>query len=218
MFSFFLLHIPGRNERTLFGRNTLGRDLDICFIGSMDWAPNEDAACFLVNEILPVVWRRQPDLKAFIVGKNPSEPVLALASDKVVVTGRVPSVSEYLARAKIIVSPMRKGSGIKIKLIQAMAAGKAIVTTRMGAQGTGLRHDDHALICDDPKDIANAIVALINDDEKRFELGAAAHRLVATHFSMQRCRGQVRQILKHLKKSDTKFSYWKCSTVDKKER
>ncbi len=188
---------PEKQEPHLEG-NTLEQDPDICFIGSMDWAPNEDAACFLIEAIMPLVWRRFPELNASIVGKNPGSRLRALTSDNVIVTGRVPSVQAYLDKAKLIVLPIREGSGIKIKLIEAMAAGKAVVTTAMGAQGTGLKHNYHAVLAETAQEIADAIVALMENQEKRQVMGMAAQQFILNNFSFSNCRQTVRRILEHL--------------------
>jgi glycosyltransferase involved in cell wall biosynthesis len=169
---------------------------DLCFIGTMDWPPNEDAVGYLINEIMPLVWMHHPDVKVSLVGKNPTPRVMKLASKRVLVTGRVKSVHDYLAGAKIVVAPIRLGSGIKIKVLEAMLAGKPVVTTSMGAQGTGLQDNTHALVADRPRDFAQAIRSLIENEGKRSLLGRSAKAYIRSEFKA----GQqiVNQILNQL--------------------
>jgi glycosyltransferase involved in cell wall biosynthesis len=169
---------------------------DICFIGTMDWPPNEDAACYLVNTIMPLIWKRNPEVNVYLVGKNPTPKIQKLASQQVTVTGRVKSVSAYLAGAKIVVAPMRLGSGIKIKVLEAMVAGKAMVTTSMGAQGAGIQHNIHALLADHPREFAESILFLLENEEKRSFLGNTARTYLLSEF--EKGRKVVKRILNHL--------------------
>jgi glycosyltransferase involved in cell wall biosynthesis len=169
---------------------------DVSFIGSMDWPPNEDAACYLIHDVMPLVWKSNPNVNVYLIGKNPSKRVLKLASRNIIVTGRVKSVDDYLAKTKVVVAPMRLGSGIKIKVLEAMAAGKAIVTTSMGAHGTGLQHGLHALVADQPSEIAQAILLLLKNEEIRSFLGESARNLLLS--GLDKGREVVERILNQL--------------------
>ncbi|MDB6147274.1 MAG: hypothetical protein JWO45_938 [Spartobacteria bacterium] len=171
----------------------------ICFVGSMDWPPNAKAARHLVHEIMPLVWEKIPEAKCFLVGRNPDAEVQILASDRVVVTGRVPSVREYYDRAPVMVVPIQGVGGVKIKLIDAMAAGKAVVTTSAGAAGLNVIHGKHLLIADTPGDFANAVVRLLENREERQKLEERSRRFVAEHVSPKETEGQVNRILQCLK-------------------
>ena len=107
----------------------------LIYIGSMDWYPNEDAVSFFVDEALPRIQERVPDVRFSIVGGNPSARVQKLADRKgVVVTGRVPEIKPYFAEATVFVVPLRIGSGTRLKILEALAMGKAVVSTTRSAQ------------------------------------------------------------------------------------
>jgi len=154
----------------------------IVFTGSMDWAPNQDACAFFVGEALPRIRETVPDVRFVIVGRRPSADVRALAAadpEHVEVTGTVDDVRPYLASAHVVVVPIRFGSGIKIKVFEAMAMAKPVVVTTIGAEGLPLRHGENALIADAPEDIAARCVELLTDGDARRALGERGRATVA---------------------------------------
>jgi len=149
------------------------------FTGSMDWMPNEDAVNFFTAEILPRLHQEIPKAAFWAVGRRPSRRLQALASDLVVVTGDVPDIRPYLARAAVCVVPLRSGSGTRIKIFEAMAMGKAVVSTTLGAEGLPVRHNENIILADDPAAFARAVIDLLRDPQRRAQLGRAARELVA---------------------------------------
>ncbi len=145
----------------------------LIYIGSMDWYPNEDAARFFAEEILPQIQKDVPDVKFTIVGGNPSERVQGLtAMEGVVVTGRVPEIKPYFAEATVFVVPLRIGSGTRLKILEALAMGKAVVSTHVGAEGLALRDGEEILIADEPEIFADAVTRLLTDRALRQKIGA----------------------------------------------
>src|SRR5438270_5864397 len=106
----------------------------IVFLGSMDWEPNIDAVSFFCRDIFPRIRAQFPSALFQIVGRNPHARVKQLASEAVEVTGTVPSVAEYLREASVIVVPLRAGGGTRLKIFEAMATGKAVISTMIGAE------------------------------------------------------------------------------------
>ncbi len=144
----------------------------LIYIGSMDWYPNEDAVSFFADEILPLIQEHVPDVKFTIVGGNPSERVQKLAEMKgVVVTGRVPEIKPYFAEATVFVVPLRIGSGTRLKILEALAMGKAVVSTTVGAEGLALRDDEEIFIADEPNAFAGSVTRLLTDPELRQKIG-----------------------------------------------
>src|SRR5207249_525806 len=107
----------------------------LLFFGSFIHPPNVDAALRLVQRIFPLVQGRYPELKLFVVGDQPPSELMKMASAQVVVTGRVPDLRPYLERTTLFVAPLRLGGGIRIKVLEALAAGKAVVASRLAAEG-----------------------------------------------------------------------------------
>ena len=119
--------------------------------------------------------RRFPDLKLFIVGANPPTRIRALADDpSIIVTGFVADVRPYFARASVFIAPFVSGQGIKTKVIEAMAMGKPVVSTSLGAQGINAIGGDHLYIADSPTAFANRVTELLLDDVKRKTVGCRA--------------------------------------------
>jgi GT2 family glycosyltransferase len=141
---------------------------DLVFFGGFlagSGSPNEDALLHLVREIMPLVWDAEPEVILHVIGADPTESVLELHGDRVDVVGYVPDPTEWLVRARLHVHPMRFGAGIKLKLIETMAAGLPFVTTRVGAEGLGLEALGALLVNDEPKEIARRTLLLYRDEE-----------------------------------------------------
>ena len=144
----------------------------LIYIGSMDWYPNEDAVAFFTDDILPGIQSEVPDVQFSIVGGNPSARVQKLAErDSVVVTGRVPEIKPYFAEATVFVVPLRIGSGTRLKILEALAMGKAIVSTSVGAEGLDLKDGEEIFIADTPKSFADAVTRLLTNPALRRRIG-----------------------------------------------
>lgn len=144
----------------------------LIYIGSMDWYPNEDAVAFFADEVLPSIQDKVPDVQFSIVGGNPSARVQKLAERTgVVVTGRVPEIKPYFAEATVFVVPLRIGSGTRLKILEALAMGKAIVSTSVGAEGLDLKDGEEIFIADEPAIFADAVTRLLTDASLRRRIG-----------------------------------------------
>ena len=144
----------------------------LIYIGSMDWYPNEDAVAFFADEVLPGIQDKVPDVQFSIVGGNPSARVQKLAErEGVVVTGRVPEIKPYFAEATVFVVPLRIGSGTRLKILEALAMGKAIVSTTVGAEGLDLKDGEEIFIADEPAIFADAVTRLLTDASLRRRIG-----------------------------------------------
>jgi len=146
----------------------------VVFTGSMDWAPNIDGAEYFCREIWPRVLAQIPDARFRIVGRDPHARVRKLASATVEVTGTVPSIEDHLRHAAVVVVPLRIGGGTRLKIYEAMAMGKAMVSTRLGAEGLDVRAGRDILLADDPLQFAEHVVTFLRDEETRRKYEAAA--------------------------------------------
>ncbi|MGI9106256.1 MAG: glycosyltransferase family 4 protein [Pyrinomonadaceae bacterium] len=153
----------------------------IVFLGSMDWEANIDGVDYFCREIFPQVRAAVPEARFRIVGRKPHARVLKLASDSVEVTGTVPSVIEHLQEATVFIVPLRVGGGTRLKIYEAMAVGKAIVSTTIGAEGLDVHHGQDIILADDPQGFADAVVKLVRDESERRRLEKAAARLAAQY-------------------------------------
>jgi glycosyltransferase involved in cell wall biosynthesis len=155
------------------------REDELVFVGGFRHPPNVDAAIWLAREILPLVHARRAGAHLTIVGADPPRAVRGLASDCVTVTGFVPDVEPFLARAAVVVAPLRTGSGMRVKLLQALARGKAVVSTSLGAEG--LAADAPLLVAGSASELAEAVAGLLADETKRHALARRAREYVAEH-------------------------------------
>jgi glycosyltransferase involved in cell wall biosynthesis len=156
----------------------------VAFAGGFSHQPNVDAALWLGNEIIPLLRARCPGIRLFLVGSYPPEPVQALACTDIIVTGRVPEIEPFLERAAVILAPLRIGGGMRMKVLQGMALGKAVVTTPLGAEGLAIAGCQPPLVvAEDAKEIASAAAALLASPEARRSLGRRARTFVAEHYS-----------------------------------
>jgi len=157
------------------------REDEVLFLGGFQHQPNVDAALWLAREILPWIRRTRSRAHLTIVGADPPRSVRALATDHVTVTGFVPDVDPFFAHAAVVVTPLRTGSGMRVKLLQAMAHGKAVVTTPLGAEGVS--SGAPLRIVESAREIAAEVAALLGDAAARQELGRRARAFVAEHHS-----------------------------------
>lgn len=136
----------------------------IMFFGAM-WRPaNEDAVMYFIENIWPFVLAKQPDMKFYIVGSKPTSKVLRLANNNIIVTGFVESVYEYYNKVSVVIAPLRAGSGIKGKIIQALGYGRPVVTTSVGAEGIEIGTENGLWVNDNPKEFADKLVELVNSN------------------------------------------------------
>lgn len=157
----------------------------LVFTGSMDWLPNEDGIQFFVRDILPRIKQKVPDITLTVVGRNPSRRLLneVKANSEVTVTGRVDDVRPYMSSHALYIIPLRIGGGTRIKAYEAMAMGRAVVSTQVGVEGLPVRHGEELIIADEPEQFASAIVRLLEDVAGREKLECNARSLVQRHFS-----------------------------------
>jgi glycosyltransferase involved in cell wall biosynthesis len=153
----------------------------VIFVGAMDWEPNVDAVEYFCREIWPGVLAEVPDAQFLIVGRNPGARVHRLASRSVEVTGRVHSIVDHLREAAVVVVPLRIGGGTRIKIYEAMAIGKAVVSTSVGAEGLDVLHGQNILLADTSENFSKSTATLLRDEGARVPLERAATELAANY-------------------------------------
>ncbi len=158
----------------------------LVFTGKMDFRPNIDAMVWFCNEALPRIQAARSGVTLAIVGREPHARVRALADRPgITVTGYVDDVRPYMAGARVYIVPLRMGGGTRLKVLQAMAMGKAIVSTTLGAEGIAGRSGEHLTLADTSEDFATAVLSLLADPGRRVALGARARRLVEREYTWE---------------------------------
>lgn len=157
---------------------------NVVFTGSMDWMPNEDGIVWFVDEVLPRIHARIPDVTLTVVGRKPPPAIQALATrdNRLRITGSVPDVRPFMEAAPVFVVPLRVGGGTRLKIFEALAMERALVSTTIGAEGLPLEHGRHALIADSSEDFAQRVVDLLSDPLRAAQLGKTGADYVRGQF------------------------------------
>ena len=177
--------VPTGVDTSYFAANGWSeRPASLVFSGSMDWYPNEDAVLHFIDAVLPRIRQEVPEVTLTVAGRNPRPRLRAAAAAAGVrVTGTVDDVRPYLAEAAVAVVPLRVGGGTRLKIFEALAMGKAVVSTTVGAEGLPLVPGQHFVQADEPEAFARSVVALLRERARRTALGAAGRELVQTRYS-----------------------------------
>jgi polysaccharide biosynthesis protein PslH len=174
------------------------RRAHLVFTGSMDWLPNEDGMLYFVRDILPRIRQLEPETTLSIIGRAPTPAVQRLAEQSgIEVTGRVDDVRPHIANGSVYVVPLRIGGGTRLKIFEAMAMGKAVVSTTVGAEGLPVTHGRDVLIADEPARFAQAVVHMIRDADDRRRIEHAARQLVVAKYDWSAVAADFQAALEH---------------------
>jgi glycosyltransferase involved in cell wall biosynthesis len=170
----------------------------ILYAGGMDWYPNRDAVEFFALSILPRILQRVPGARFVVAGRNPAPEFLRRFAGipSVEFTGAVPDMRPQIARAAVCVVPLRIGSGTRLKILEAAAMAKPIVSTALGAEGLDFADGSEILLADEPESFASAVVDLLNGAKRRRSLGAASRRRVEHSYSLAVLQGTLRNVFR----------------------
>lgn len=179
-----VIRIPIATEVPAQALDPLGSEpTSLVFVGNFTHPPNVDAAMCLVETIFPRVRRVFPQAVLYLVGDQPPPALTAIADEHVVVTGRVPDVTPYLDRAAVVVAPIRLGGGMRVKVLEALAAGKALVASPLATAGLDLISGEQALVTDGSGAFVEAIITLLGDPLQRSALAGRARSWALDHLT-----------------------------------
>jgi len=168
----------------------------IIFTGTMNYYPNINGVLFFAQQCWPLIRAQVPDATWKIVGRNPPPEVQRLAElPGVTVIGSVPDVRPYLATSAVAIAPLQIGSGTRVKILEAFAMRKAVVSTSIGYQGLAVESGKHLLIEDQPEAFVQAVVKLLHNPSMRIALGSAGRALVEAEYSWEQARAQLLHVL-----------------------
>lgn len=168
-----MMAIPNGVDLEYFAPQPAERDPDaIVFTGMQSYRPNSDAVLFFHSRVMPRLLADRPRAHLYVVGQQPPAEVTRLSGPNLTVTGKVHDVRPYLARASVVVAPLRMGGGTRLKILEALAMGKAVVSTTIGCEGLALRHGEHLLVADEPAEFAAHVARLCAEPDLAMELGA----------------------------------------------
>ncbi len=173
----------------------------LLFVGALDYLPNQDAAIYICNEILPVIRNSFPDTRVLIVGRKPSQEILNLACGSVEVWGDVPSVEPFYERASLAIVPLRAGSGSRLKILEAMALGKPVISTSKGAEGLQIEPGKDFMVAEDTAGFAESVSKLLSNPELYDEISANARKTVEEKYDWSEAARKMTLIYERLGRS-----------------
>jgi len=190
--------IPNGVDCTFFSDNGRVTDPDkntIIFTGTIDYHPNLDGLKYFLNEIFPLIEKKLPDVKFYIVGRSPPPLIQAYgeSSENIIVTGGVEDMRPYFDKAGVVVVPLRIGGGTRLKILEAMAMSKAVVSTSIGAEGINTTQEKDIVLADTPAIFAQAVVDLLNDKARQENMGLAGRQLVEEKYDWRSIACQLEQ-------------------------
>lgn len=191
----------------------MGAEPVVAFIALMGWAPNADAAVWLVKNVWPLVTEAVPDAQLLLVGRDPAPSVQDLASDNIVVTGTVPEIAPYLSRARVAVAPLLAGGGSRLKILEALNAGRPVVATSVGAEALEQFEGHGLVIADEPQEFADAVVAYLNNRGEAEEAGRLGNAEVAGSFSWDTTLGPLARVVERIAEPRDEQDHYRSSEL-----
>ena len=168
-----ILIIPNGVDHEFFKPRQEEKKYDIVFTGNMSYAPNVNAVDYLANEILPLVWKQIPEAKMYIAGATPDPKVKKAACDKIIVSGWLDDIRDAYAQSRVFIAPMRIGTGLQNKLLEAMSMGIPAITTPLANASLGAKPNEEILVGDNASALAQHIVTLLTDQGKAQQIAQA---------------------------------------------
>lgn len=169
----------------------------LVFTGSMDWLPNEDGIFYFAEQILPRIRKQIPDVKLWVVGRKPSRRLqdLSQTQPNLNITGWVEDVRPYLAQGAVCIVPLRIGGGTRLKIFEAMAMEKAVISTTVGAEGLPVQNCENIIIADGEQEFAQACIELLGNPKVRNGIGATARQLVCARYGWPKIAEAFSEVL-----------------------
>lgn len=180
----------------------------IVYTGAFAYEPNVDAVIYFAKEVMPIIRKEISDVRFIVVGSDPPKKILSLKNfdASIVITGYVDDIRPFVGDAKVFVAPLRMGSGTRLKILQAMAMGKPVVTTTVGCEGLTVENGTHLLIADSPLEFAKLIIELLKNKELRQKIGAQARQLVCEEYAWPKIQATLLRVFDRIEEK-VKWEY-----------
>ena len=170
-----ILIIPNGVDHSYFTPQQQEKKYDIVFTGNMSYPPNVNAVDYLANEILPLVWKQLPNIKMYIAGATPDPKVKKVASERIIVSGWLDDIRNAYAQSRVFIAPMRIGTGLQNKLLEAMSMGLPAITTPLANASLGAKPNEEILIGNNAEEMAQHIITLLTNKEKAEQIAQAGY-------------------------------------------
>lgn len=192
--------LPNGVDTSYYQPQETEKKYDLLFCGNMHYKPNVDAALFLVNKVMPIVWKSNPNIKVAIAGTNPTKSVKQLASNNVIVTGWVPDMREYYAQSKVFVAPMQIGTGLQNKILEAMAMKVPCITSALANDSLKAENGKQVLVAKEAQEYANYILDILGNEAKATSLAEEGHKYVVEKYSWSKYSKDLETMLHNIAK------------------
>jgi len=178
--------------------------MTVLFFGAINYFPNTDGVSYFLERVLPILRVRHPSLKVRIVGPGAPESIQAQRSHSVEVTGFVEDLRREIARAAVVIAPLRIGGGTRLKIIEAMSVAKPVVSTTIGAEGLDVTHGKNVLLADTPETFANEVTRILENPALGDRLGRAARQLAEERYGWKAAASKLEEFYEQLLASGDK--------------
>ncbi len=190
-----IIVVPNGVDHEYFKPVVREKDFDVVFTGNMGYPPNVNAAEYLISEIIPIVRNKIPGVTVMLAGATPHQRVLALANEKIRVTGWVEDMRECYATSKIFIAPMRIGTGLQNKLLEAMSMGLPCITSVLANQALGAAENSEILVGRSPEEFADHIIRLLTDQEFARKIAEAGKAYVDNTYDWENSTMAIEKIM-----------------------
>jgi sugar transferase (PEP-CTERM/EpsH1 system associated) len=187
--------IPNGVDTVFFHPMNAVKDFQLLFNGNMNYPPNIESAVYIVEKILPIVWRSRPEVRLLISGATPAERVRSLASERVVISGWVDDIRQSFARSTMLVAPMQSSIGLQNKLLEAMAMQVPCITSELSNNAIQAIPDKEILVADRPDQYAAHILSLLADPQKAETIARNGRELVLERFSWEQTCAELEEVI-----------------------
>ena len=176
-------------------KESVKKTTDLIFTGNMGYLPNEDAALYLIKSIMPKLWKIDETISLTIAGASPSTELLSLATERVKITGWVNDIRDEFNKAKIFLAPMRQGTGLQNKLLEAMSMRLPCITTPLANNALKAIPNKHLYVYKDDEHLVTLVMNLLNSPESQLELGTKARKFILENYSWQSANKILQELI-----------------------
>lgn len=181
-----------------YSPSVLGKQMSLCFIGSLDWMPNLNGLNWFLQNCWPLINKKWPHVSFHIAGRNTPMSLLQLNLPNVTVHGEITDAVEFISRHSAMIVPLFSGSGMRVKIVEGMVMGKLIITTTLGKEGIQARHKEHLLVADDAREFIEAIRYCVENPHEAVTICQKAQQKATDQFDGQQAAKQIMDIYKKL--------------------
>ena len=167
----------------------------LIYLGNFSWLPNLNGVLWFLKEVWPKIIKKFPKIQFFIVGKNPPDELKKYSSKNIIITGYVDDIKPWVNKAEVFIVPLFSGGGIRIKILEALAMGKAIVSTSIGSEGIEVENGKHVIIADDKDSFAQGIEKLFRHKETQTSLSKNSLELMREKYSLKAAQGLLEKTI-----------------------